>query len=103
MVPRQPQSYVGLCTFMIAWVPLGSTLGDDDPFCPIKHKLSQVGCCTYYLILIILSIQLKRQTLTVENMIDLINVGFEALHGGDINCWVRSGTPCINLFSSGDG
>ena len=27
MVPRLSQSYDGLCTFMIAWVALGSTLG----------------------------------------------------------------------------
>ena len=32
VVPRQSQSYAGLCTFMIACVPLGSTLGDNDPF-----------------------------------------------------------------------
>ena len=31
MVPRQSQSYAGLCTFKIAWLPLGSTLGDNDP------------------------------------------------------------------------
>ena len=27
VVPWQSQSYVGLCTFMIAWVPLGSIPG----------------------------------------------------------------------------
>ena len=32
MVPRQSQSCAGLCTFMIAQVPLGCTLGDNHPF-----------------------------------------------------------------------
>ena len=31
MSPEQSQSYVGWSTFKIAWVPLGSTLGDNDP------------------------------------------------------------------------
>ena len=33
MVPRQSYKYTNLHRIEIAWVPLGSTLGDNDPFC----------------------------------------------------------------------
>ena len=49
MVPRQSQSYVGLCTCMIAWVPLYGRRGrchlGYSPMVPSQSQ-SYVGLCT---------------------------------------------------------